>query len=62
MVTSRVRLRQASEWLLPLAGLPVPDEESRDLEAASAFDAVRLFEARAAAVQRGFTLARTWPR
>jgi predicted ATPase/DNA-binding SARP family transcriptional activator len=58
MVTSRVRLRQTNEWLLPLAGLPVPDEESRDIVAASAFDAVRLFEARAAAVLSGFSLSR----
>lgn len=57
IVTSRARLHHAGEWLLPLSGLAVPDEESRDLEAASAFDAVRLFEARAAAAQRGFKLA-----
>ena len=58
MVTSRVRLRQTNEWLLPLTGLPVPDEESRDIVAASAFDAVRLFEARAAAVLPSFSLSR----
>jgi predicted ATPase/DNA-binding SARP family transcriptional activator/Tfp pilus assembly protein PilF len=41
IVTSRVRLATASEWLLPLEGLPFPDAEDRDhLEA---FDAVRLF-------------------
>jgi predicted ATPase/DNA-binding SARP family transcriptional activator/Tfp pilus assembly protein PilF len=41
IVTSRVRLASASEWLLPLEGLPCPDAEDRDhLEA---FDAVRLF-------------------
>ncbi|MDP1690659.1 MAG: tetratricopeptide repeat protein [Burkholderiaceae bacterium] len=61
IVTSRTRLHHASEWPLPLSGLPVPDEESRDLEAASAFDAVRLFEARAAAALRGFTLSRHLP-
>ena len=38
--------------------MPVPDEESRDITAASAFDAVRLFEVRAAAVLSGFTLSR----
>lgn len=61
LVTSRVRLVHATEQLLPLAGLAVPDENSRDLEAASAFDAVRLFEARAGAAQRGFSLARHLP-
>lgn len=58
LVTSRTRLRLTAEWPLPLAGLAVPDEDSRDLDAASAFDAVRLFEARASAAQRGFVLAR----
>lgn len=56
LVTSRERLRNAREWLLPLQGLAVPDEDSRDLEAASSFDAVRLFEARALAAQHGFRL------
>lgn len=58
LVTSRVRLAHAGEQLLSLAGLAVPDEDSRDLEAAGAFDAVRLFEAHAAVAQRGFSLAR----
>jgi len=41
IATSRVRLATASEWLLPLEGLPCPDAEDRDhLES---FDAVRLF-------------------
>jgi predicted ATPase/DNA-binding SARP family transcriptional activator len=41
IVTSRVRLATASEWLLPIEGLPCPDAEDHDhLEA---FDAVRLF-------------------
>ena len=41
IVTSRVRLATASEWLLPLEGLPFPEAEDSDhLEA---FDAVRLF-------------------
>jgi predicted ATPase/DNA-binding SARP family transcriptional activator len=56
MVTSREGLHNAQEWLLPLQGLAVPDEDSRDIEAASSFDAVRLFEARAMAAQRGFRL------
>ncbi len=57
LVTSRERLRQAPGWLLPLQGLAVPDEDSRDLEAAGSFDAVRLFEDRAVAAQRSFALA-----
>lgn len=58
LVTSRARLGHAAEHALPLTGLAVPDEDSRDLEAAVAFDAVRLFEARAVAALRGFSLAR----
>ena len=58
LITSRVRIRSAHEWPLLLAGLPVPDEDSRDLEAASSFDAVRLFDARARQSQRDFSLAR----
>ena len=57
LVTSRTRLHLADEWLLPLAGLAVPGDDSQDLEAAASFDAVRLFEQRATAAQRGFTLA-----
>ena len=57
LVTSRARTHCGHERLLPLAGLAVPDEDSRDLEAASAFDAVRLFELRATAARRDFRLA-----
>lgn len=57
LVTSRARLGGTDEHLLPLAGLAVPGDDSRDLEAASTFDAVRLFEQRARAAQRSFTLA-----
>jgi DNA-binding SARP family transcriptional activator/predicted ATPase/Tfp pilus assembly protein PilF len=57
MLTSRVRMHSRHERLLPLEGLAVPDDESRDLEVAATFDAVRLFEARARAAQRGFALA-----
>lgn len=61
LVTSRARLHGPHEWLLPLAGLAVPDADSRDADAAPSFDAVRLFERRAQAVQRGFELARHLP-
>lgn len=41
LVTSRVRLALPEEWLLPLEGLPCPEDEDRDhLES---FDAARLF-------------------
>src|SRR4029077_16948682 len=33
LVTSRSRLHGPHEWLLPLAGLAVPDADSRDLDA-----------------------------
>jgi DNA-binding SARP family transcriptional activator/predicted ATPase/Tfp pilus assembly protein PilF len=58
VLTSRSRLNGTHEWLLPLQGLAVPDEDSRDLETAGTFDAVRLFEARAALARRDFSLAR----
>lgn len=61
LVTSRARLHGPHEWLLPLAGLAVPDVDSRDAEAAPSFDAVRLFERRARAAQRGFVLDRHLP-
>lgn len=57
LLTSRVRTHDSHEHLLPLAGLAVPDEDSRDLDAAGSFDAVRLFELRAAAAAPGFRLA-----
>lgn len=57
LCTSRSRLALAEEWVLPLSGLALPDDESRDLEAAASFDAVRLFERRASAARRDFTLA-----
>ena len=56
LVTSRMRTLAQGEALLPLVGLERPDEESRDLEAAASFDAVRLFESRARIAQRGFDL------
>jgi predicted ATPase/DNA-binding SARP family transcriptional activator len=41
IVTSRVRLALPMEWLLPLEGLPCPEDE--DLDRIEAFDAARLF-------------------
>ena len=61
LLTSRSRLHLRDEWVLPLPGLAVPDEDSRDLEAAASFDAVRLFEQCAHAAQRDFVLARHLP-
>jgi predicted ATPase/DNA-binding SARP family transcriptional activator len=61
MATSRSRLALAQEWLLPVPGLALPDEDSRDLEAASAFDAVHLFERCASAARRDFSLAAHLP-
>ncbi|CAD5371017.1 Tetratricopeptide repeat protein [Rubrivivax sp. A210] len=58
LVTSRRRLHAVDGWVLPLAGLAVPDDESRDLDAAASFDAVRLFDVRARLAQPGFQLAR----
>ena len=49
LVTSRVRLAIASEWLVPLEGLPCPEPE--DDANAESFDAVRLFIRSARRVQ-----------
>lgn len=55
IVASRVRLALASEWLLPLDGLPCPEEEDEDwLES---FDAARLFVRAARRVAPGLVLA-----
>ncbi len=56
LLSSRLRLALGDEPALVLQGLAVPDEDSRDFEAASSFDAVRLFEHHALAVQRDFRL------
>jgi predicted ATPase/DNA-binding SARP family transcriptional activator len=61
LVTSRQRLQLDNEWVLPLTGLAVPDDQSLDLEAASTFDAVKLFDVRACGAQPGFSLARHLP-
>jgi predicted ATPase/DNA-binding SARP family transcriptional activator len=57
LLTSRVRLGAADEWLMPLEGLPVPDAEERDVEVLRAFDAVQLFELRARALAPSFDIA-----
>ena len=54
LVTSRVRLGLAHEWLLPLQGLPVPDVDETEVDALRAFDAVHLFEMRASRVLPDF--------
>jgi predicted ATPase/DNA-binding SARP family transcriptional activator/Flp pilus assembly protein TadD len=55
VVTSRVRLGLAAEWLLPLTGLPVPEpEDAAELES---FDAVRLFLASARRVEPAISAA-----
>lgn len=56
LVTSRTRLHGRIEQVRHLHGLPVPDEESRDGQAAAAFDAVKLFVARARAADSDFAL------
>lgn len=58
LVTSRTRLQVPGEQVLTLQGLALPDESSLDIDAAPAFDAVRLFVARAEAALPGFDLAR----
>ncbi len=54
--TSRTRVGGAGEWLLPIDGLPVPDEDETDLEVLRRCDAVRLFEKRALAARPSFDL------
>jgi len=56
LVTSRRPLGVDGEACLPLDGLARPDDESRDAEAAAAFDAVRLFVLRAQGVRGDFSL------
>lgn len=47
LVTSRARLGCLDEWLLPLEGLPLPDDDETDVEILRHYDAVQLFETRA---------------
>ncbi len=58
LLTSRRPLGLDGEQLLPLDGLACPDEDSRDAEAATAFDAVQLFGLRARSMVAGFDLGR----
>jgi predicted ATPase/DNA-binding SARP family transcriptional activator/Tfp pilus assembly protein PilF len=58
LVTSRERLRVKGEWLLPLDGLPLPDEDESDVEVLRHCDAVQLFETRARPFSPAFDLAR----
>jgi predicted ATPase/DNA-binding SARP family transcriptional activator len=55
---SRARIGCAGEFLLPLAGLAVPDAEEHELDVLRAFDSIRLFEARARQVDPAFELER----
>jgi predicted ATPase/DNA-binding SARP family transcriptional activator/Tfp pilus assembly protein PilF len=57
LISSRERLHLAGAQVLVLDGLAVPDTDSRDFEAATAFDAVALFVQCARAARPGFHLA-----
>lgn len=58
LLTSRSRMHVAGEWLLPLEGLPVPDEGESETDVLRAFDSVRLFELRARAANPELDLRR----
>lgn len=58
LATSRAPLAVTGEVVLTLQGLAVPDEDSRDAEAAQAFDAVRLFDLRGRSARADFDVAR----
>ena len=57
LLTSREQLHMPSARALLLAGLDVPDADSRDAEAAASFDAVALFQQCASAARPGFEAA-----
>ncbi|HUG15404.1 MAG TPA: LuxR C-terminal-related transcriptional regulator [Thermomicrobiales bacterium] len=60
LVTSRVRLHLSDEQVLPVLPLPVPgQDEGSDVERLQRNPAVRLFVARAQAVNPAFTLSAT---
>ena len=56
LATSRVALGVAGEWRLPLGGLPLPDDDERDVEVLRANDAVRVFERHALPLAPDFRL------
>ncbi len=56
VMTSRTRLSIASETVVPLDGLPLPDEDETDADVLRCFDAMILLESRALAVSRKFNL------
>jgi predicted ATPase/DNA-binding XRE family transcriptional regulator len=53
LVTSRERLRMQEEWVLPVAGLPFPAQDSDDLHS---YSAVELFVQTARRLEPGFSL------
>ncbi len=57
LATSRARLHAKGEWLMPLDGLPLPDDEEVDAAVLAHCDAVHLFEKRARPFAPGFDLA-----
>lgn len=57
VVTSRARLGVGTETVFALDGLPLPDDDERDVAVLRCCDAVALFEMRALAASRGFDLA-----
>jgi predicted ATPase len=58
LLTSRARLALPAEWLVPLQGLTAPDADETEPDVVRTFDAVRLFERRAAAALPAFDPAR----
>jgi predicted ATPase/DNA-binding SARP family transcriptional activator len=58
LVTSRLRTGAKHELLVPVEGLPLPDEDERDPDVLRAFDSVRLFEQRARMATPRFDLGR----
>ncbi|MFN0183283.1 MAG: ATP-binding protein, partial [Aquabacterium sp.] len=61
LATSRVRLHLPQERVVPLPGLAVPEADSRDLDAAQAYDGVQLFAWHATAARHDFRMERELP-
>lgn len=57
-VTSREILNLQREWVLTLAGLPVPTDNDLTLETVQRFEAIQLFSQRAKHARRDFALTR----